>query len=71
MKLWILSLKEGLKVNKLIFLIVILLIYNLPIFTEEINNENKEIIKSLEEERLETIKYGISTQVTDLIKILE
>ena len=57
--------------NKLILLIVIILIYIFPIFTEENNNENKVTIKSLEEERLETIKYGISTQVTDLINILK
>lgn len=34
-------------------------------------NESEEEIKSLREERVETIKYGIDTQVSDLIKILE
>jgi len=34
-------------------------------------DDNKEDIQSLKEERLETIKYGIDSQVTDLIKQLE
>ncbi len=34
-------------------------------------NESEEEIKSLREERIETIKYGIDTQVSDLIKTLE
>lgn len=47
--------------------IILLLVFCISSFAEE----SKEDIKTLKEERLETIKYGISTQVTDLIKQLE
>jgi len=57
--------------NKIKLLVVIIIIFNFTIIAEENNTGNKEFVKSLKEERLDTIKYGISTQVTDLIDILE
>ncbi len=51
--------------------IIIFIILSFTIFAENTQEESKEEFKSLKEERLETINYGISTQVIDLIKVLE
>ncbi len=50
-------------------LFIFLLFISFSVIAEE--ESSKEDIKSLQEERLETIKYGISTQVIDLITQLE
>ncbi len=57
---------------KLFLTIFILFILISTIFPEDNKPEEiKEDIKSLKDERLETIQYGIDTQVIDLLKILE
>lgn len=53
------------------YLILIFLFLSFFIFAEEEKDSIKEEIKSLKEERLDTIQYGINTQVIDLIKELE
>jgi len=53
---------------KLFLTIFILFILISTIFPED---NKPEEIKSLKDERLETIQYGIDTQVIDLLKILE
>ena len=49
----------------------LLIIFLLFLLFPATADESKESIQSLKEERLETIQYGIDTQVTDLIKQLE
>ncbi|MCK5197993.1 MAG: hypothetical protein KAR21_06565, partial [Spirochaetales bacterium] len=56
--------------NLRFFLICLILLALAPGFSISAN-ESEDEIKSLREERVETIKYGIDTQVSDLIKILE
>ena len=53
--------------NKRILVLIFLILFSFGVYGED----SKEKIKSLKEERLETIQFGIDTQVTDLIKILE
>jgi HEAT repeat protein len=53
--------------SKIKIILFFILFTSILIFAED----NKEDLKSLKEERLETIKFGIETQVTDLLKILE
>jgi len=50
---------------------LLFLIFIIPFCFGVYGEDSKEKIKSLKEERLETIQFGIDTQVTDLIKILE
>jgi hypothetical protein len=52
---------------RLFFSIFIFLSLVFTVYSEE----NKEEIKSLKEERLETINYGIDTQVIELINTLD
>ena len=48
-----------------------LFVLSFSIYIPVYANESEEEIKSLREERLETIMYGIDTQVSELISILE
>ena len=50
---------------------ILLLMFLLFIVFCSIADESQKAIQSLKEERLETIQYGIDSQVTDLIKQLE
>ncbi len=56
--------------NSKLFLILIIFL-SFSVFAEEEKDNIKEEIKSLYEERIDTINFGINTQVIDLIKELE